>query len=397
MPCGRRIGPKIRRTPSRPHLKAPVTTATLQKTSAVDTAQAPILRIEDLVVEFRQQEKVVRAANHVSIAIRRGETLGIVGESGSGKSVLCRSILRLLPSPPAFVRAGRITFNGRDLLKLSDAEMEQVRGTDIAMIFQNPMNALNPVWPIGDQISEGERVHRNISSRAARDRAIALLKRVGIPSPELRVDEYPHQWSGGMLQRAVIAMAIAGGPKLILADEPTTALDVTIQDQILALLMDLQEATGTTLVLVSHDMAVVAETCDRVAVMYAGRIMELAPTTEIFSSPRHPYTLGLLRSIPRIDGKDQRLEPISGQPPNLSSLPPGCPFMPRCRFASPECGEVEIALREVTPGHFSACIKAERDLRECVLMRNARPTAALGSRSCRGVSARPLICRCPVT
>jgi peptide/nickel transport system ATP-binding protein len=357
VPCGRRIGPKIRRTPSRPHLKAPVTTATLQKTSAVDTAQAPILRIEDLVVEFRQQEKVIRAANHVSIAIRRGETLGIVGESGSGKSVLCRSILRLLPSPPAFVRAGRITFNGRDLLKLSDAEMEQVRGTEIAMIFQNPMNALNPVWPIGDQISEGERVHRNISSRAARDRAIALLKRVGIPSPELRVDEYPHQWSGGMLQRAVIAMAIAGGPKLILADEPTTALDVTIQDQILALLMDLQEATGTTLVVISHDMAVVAETCDRVAVMYAGRIMELAPTTDIFSSPRHPYTLGLLRSIPRIDGKDQRLEPIFGQPPNLSSLPPGCPFMPRCRSASPECRQVEIALREVTPGHFSACIR----------------------------------------
>ena len=173
------------------------------------------------------------------------------------------------------------------------------------------------------------------------------------------------------MQRAVIAMAIAGGPKLILADEPTTALDVTIQDQILALLMDLQEATGTTLILVSHDMAVVAETCDRVAVMYAGRIMELAPTAEIFSSPRHPYTLGLLRSIPRIDGKDQRLEPIPGQPPNLSSLPPGCPFMPRCRFASPECGAAEIVLREVAPGHFSACIKAERDLRECVLMRSA--------------------------
>lgn len=336
-----------------------MTTATIQKTPAVDTGPVPILKIEDMVVEFRQQKKVVRAANHVSITIRRGETMGIVGESGSGKSVLCRSILRLLPSPPAFVRAGRITFNGRDLLKLSDAEMEQVRGSEIAMIFQNPMNALNPVWPIGDQISEGERVHRNISSRAARDRAIALLKRVGIPSPELRVDEYPHQWSGGMLQRAVIAMAIAGGPKLILADEPTTALDVTIQDQILALLMELQGATGTTLILVSHDMAVVAETCDRVAVMYAGRIMELAPTTEIFSSPRHPYTIGLLRSIPRIDGKDQRLEPISGQPPNLSSLPSGCPFMPRCRFASPECGEVEIALREVTFGHFSACIKAD--------------------------------------
>jgi oligopeptide/dipeptide ABC transporter ATP-binding protein len=334
-----------------------VSTLDVQKTPSLNTVPSPILEIEDLVVEFRHQEKVVCAANHVSIAIRHGETMGIVGESGSGKSVLCRSILRLLPSPPAFVRSGRITFNGRDLLKLSDAQMEQVRGTDIAMIFQNPMNALNPVWPIGDQISEGERIHRNMGSRAGRERAITLLKRVGIPSPEIRVDEYPHQWSGGMLQRAVIAMAIARGPKLILADEPTTALDVTIQDQILALLMELQQATGTTLVLVSHDMAVVSETCDRVAVMYAGRIMELAPTKDIFSSPRHPYSLGLLRSIPRIDGKDQRLEPIPGQPPNLSSLPPGCPFMPRCRFASSECGVADIVLREVTPGHFSACIK----------------------------------------
>ena len=215
--------------------------------------------------------------------------------------------------------------------------MEQVRGTDIAMIFQNPMNALNPVWPIGDQISEGERVHRNISARAARDRAIALLKRVGIPSPELRVDEYPHQWSGGMLQRAVIAMVIAGGPKLILADEPTTALDVTIQDQILALLMELQEATGTTLILVSHNMAVVAETCDRVAVMYAGRIMELAPTTEIFSSPRHPYTIGLCaRFQESMEGSAARTHfRTAAQSFQLATC---CPFMPRCRFASPECG-----------------------------------------------------------
>ena len=336
-----------------------MTAAAIQNPLAPDTAPRPILEIDDLVVEFRQKEKVVRAADRVSIAIRHGETMGIVGESGSGKSVLCRSILRLLPSPPAFIRSGCIFFNGRDLLKLSDTEMEDIRGAGIAMIFQNPMNALNPVWPIGDQITEGERIHQKIGSRAARERAIELLKRVGIASPELRVDEYPHQWSGGMLQRAVISMAIAREPKLILADEPTTALDVTIQDQILALLIELQRATGTTLILVSHDMAVVAETCDRVAVMYAGRIMELAPTLELFSSPRHPYTLGLLRSIPRIDGKVQRLEPISGQPPALSNLPPGCPFMPRCRFASPECGVAEIALREVTPGHFSACIKPD--------------------------------------
>lgn len=330
--------------------------------TAVDesaAAKPPILEIEDLVVEFRQGSKVVRAANHVSLTIRQGETVGIVGESGSGKSVLCRSILRLLPSPPSHVKSGRITFAGRDLLTLPESEMQKIRGADISMVFQNPMNALNPVWPIGDQITEGERVHRGLGTRDARARAVELLKRVGIPSPEMRVDEYPHQWSGGMVQRAVIAMAIAGGPKLILADEPTTALDVTIQDQILALLMDLQAATGTTLILVSHDMAVVAETCDRVAVMYAGRIMELAPTAEVFARPLHPYSLGLLRSIPRIDGKGQRLEPIPGQPPSLSDLPPGCPFMPRCSFASPACGTSDIPLREVEKGHFSACIKAE--------------------------------------
>ena len=319
----------------------------------------PILEIEDLVVEFRQGGKVVRAANHISLSVRHGETVGIVGESGSGKSVLCRSILRLLPSPPSFVKSGRINFVGRDLLQLPEEEMQKIRGADIAMVFQNPMNALNPVWPVGDQITEGERVHRRIGAPGARARAVELLKRVGIPSPDLRVDDYPHQWSGGMVQRAVIAMAIAEGPKLILADEPTTALDVTIQDQILALLMDLQEATGTTLILVSHDMAVVAETCDRVAVMYAGRILELAPTAEVFARPRHPYSLGLLRSIPRIDGRDQRLEPIPGQPPSLSDLPSGCPFMPRCSFASPACGTAEIVLREVEADHFSACIKAE--------------------------------------
>jgi oligopeptide/dipeptide ABC transporter ATP-binding protein len=326
---------------------------------APESATTPLLEIEDLVIEFRQGDRVVRAANHVSLSIGQGETVGIVGESGSGKSVLCRSILRLLPSPPAFIRSGRIVFAGRDLLDLPESEMQQLRGSEIAMIFQNPMNALNPVWPIGDQITESERLRGRLGLRATRDRAVELLKRVGIPSPEIRVDEYPHQWSGGMVQRAVIAMAIAGTPKLILADEPTTALDVTIQDQILALLMELQRETGTTLILVSHDMAVVAETCDRVAVMYAGRIMELAPTAAIFSRPRHPYSLGLLASIPRIDGDAQRLEPIPGQPPNLSSLPPGCPFAPRCRFATPDCATADIAVRAVSPGQVSACIKSD--------------------------------------
>ena len=325
--------------------------------AGIDTV---LLEVSDLVVEFRQGGRSLRATNHVSLSVRQGETLGVVGESGSGKSVLCRTILRLLPSPPAFIRSGSMRFGSVDLLTLSDERMREIRGADIAMVFQNPMNALNPVWPIGDQVSEGLRVHQGLGRRAARDRAIELLKQVGIPSPELRVDEYPHQWSGGMVQRAVIAMAIANQPKLILADEPTTALDVTIQDQILALLMDLQSAGGMSLVLVSHDMAVVAETCDRVAVMYAGRIVELADTRTIFRDTRHPYTLGLMRSIPRIDVKGERLEPIQGSPPNLSTLPPGCPFAPRCRFVQPECHSTDVALREISPGHFSACLFPER-------------------------------------
>jgi len=307
------------------------------------TAEVPILEIENLTVEFRQRGRTVRAVNEVSLSVFKGETLGIVGESGSGKSVLCRTILRLLPSPPAFIQSGEIHFAGRNLLSLTEGEIQSVRGAEIAMIFQNPMNALNPIWPIGDQ----------------RQRATELLRRVGIPSPELRVDEYPHQWSGGMVQRAVIAMAIAREPKLILADEPTTALDVTIQDQILALLMELQEATSTTLILVSHDMAVVAETCDRVAVMYAGRIVELARTADVFSQPCHPYSLGLLQSIPRIDAEAQSLISISGQPPDLAGFSPGCSFAPRCKFVAPECRNSKITLREVRPGHFSACLKAE--------------------------------------
>jgi oligopeptide/dipeptide ABC transporter ATP-binding protein len=333
---------------------------TLPHDSSAAGADTVLLEVSDLVVEFRQGGRSLRAINHVSLSVRQGETLGIVGESGSGKSVLCRTILRLLPSPPAFIRSGNVHFRGVDLLTLSEERMRAIRGADIAMVFQNPMNALNPVWPIGDQVSEGLRVHKGLGQRAARDHAIELLKQVGIPSPELRVDEYPHQWSGGMVQRAVIAMAMANQPKLILADEPTTALDVTIQDQILALLMDLQSASGMSLVLVSHDMAVVAETCDRVAVMYAGRIVELADTRTIFRDTRHPYTLGLMRSIPRIDVTGERLEPIQGSPPNLSTLPPGCPFAPRCRFVQPECHNTEVALREISPGHFSACLFPER-------------------------------------
>ena len=242
---------------------------------------------------------------------RRGSTLGIVGESGSGKSVLCRSILRLLPPSANAHFDGAVEYEGRDLLRLDEAEMRRLRGTELRMIFQNPMTSLNPVWPIGDQITEGLRVFGGMSPRQARERGIEMLGRVGIPSPERRFDEYPFQWSGGMLQRAVIAMAMAGSPKLLFADEPTTALDVTIQDQILALLLELQERSGMTLVLVSHDLAVVAETCDRIAVMYAGRIVETAPTKAIFDAPRHPYTAGLAELDPASVG---RREPADADP-----------------------------------------------------------------------------------
>ena len=319
-----------------------------------------ILKVRGLVTEFRLRDSTIVANDDISLCIPKGATLGIVGESGSGKSVLCRSILRLVPSPPAFITAGEIWFENRNLLALGEEEMTRVRGTRIRMVFQNPMTSLNPVWPIGDQITEGLRVHYGASSRAAREEGIDLLHRVGIANPKQRYREYPFQWSGGMLQRAVIAMAMAGEPALLLADEPTTALDVTIQDQILALLMELQDRTGMSLVLVSHDLAVVAETCDNVAVMYAGRIMEVAPTKQLFEAPLHPYTLGLLSSIPSFTGTESRLVPIPGQPPKLAERGTGCPFAERCRFATPDCSTTTVALRPVDDGRLSACLHPRR-------------------------------------
>jgi len=245
-------------------------------------------------------------------------------------------------------------------MDLDDVAMRGVRGHDIAMIFQNPMTSLNPVWPIGDQVAEPLRLHRGMGRQQARRTAIELLRRVGIPAPEKRIDDYPHQWSGGMMQRAVIAMALAGAPRLMLADEPTTALDVTIQDQILALLLELQRETGMALVLVSHDMGIIAETADRVAVMYAGRIVELAPTAAIFEAPAHPYTQGLLRSIPRLEGRSAALAAIPGQPPDLARLPMGCAFAERCPLATAECRRAPIALRQVGPDHLAACLYPER-------------------------------------
>jgi peptide/nickel transport system ATP-binding protein len=323
-------------------------------------ASASLLEVEDLRVEFATPRGTLVANRNISFSVAAGETLGIVGESGSGKSVLCRAILRLLSSPPAQQTAKRITFLGRDLMQLSEKEMQEIRGQDIGMVFQNPMTSLNPVWTVGDQISEGLRVHKGLGYGEAREAAIRLLRQVGIPSPEIRVDDYPYRWSGGMIQRAVIAMAMAGSPKLLLADEPTTALDVTIQDQILSLLMELQRATHMSLVLVSHDMGVIAETSDRLMVLYAGQIFEIGRTRDIFESPAHPYTQGLLRSIPNVGDKDHQLTPIRGQPPDLARLGDGCPFAPRCSHVSADCWTADLQLAEVGVGHMTACLHPER-------------------------------------
>lgn len=319
-----------------------------------------LLRIEDLEVAFRVRGGEVVASRGVTLEARAGETLGLVGESGSGKSVLCRAILRLLPRPAASVRRGRILFDGQDLLSLAEPRMRDIRGSDIAMVFQNPMTSLSPVWPLGDQITEGLRIHRGLSRNAAREAGIALMQATGIPEPARRYDDYPWQWSGGMLQRAVIAMAMACSPRLLLADEPTTALDVTIQEQILALLANLQAEKGMALVLVSHDIGVVAETCDRIAVLYAGTVVETGPAAEVLANPRHPYTLGLMGSRPGMDGDDRRLRPIPGQPPDLARRTPGCPFADRCAHASDDCRTTEVSLAMRAPGHASACLFPER-------------------------------------
>ncbi len=314
-----------------------------------------MLDVVELTVTFDRGRQKVVANDRVSLAVAAGETLGIVGESGSGKSVFCRAVLRLLATPPARISARQLTFQGQHLLELNACEMRRVRGQGIAMIFQNPMSSLNPVWPIGDQIAEVLRLHQRIDRRAARSRAIALLDKVGITSAARRVSDYPFQWSGGMLQRAMIAIALAGEPKMMLADEPTTALDVTIQDQILSLLMDLQRETGMALVLVSHDMGIIAETCDRVAVMYAGRIVELAGTREMFDHPAHPYTIGLMQSVVPLDRVVDRLPSIPGQPPDLTHLGAGCPFAERCSLTRDDCRKDTIPFEAIAAEHLVAC------------------------------------------
>jgi oligopeptide transport system ATP-binding protein len=319
----------------------------------------PLLEVCDLQTQFFTRAGVVRAVDGISFYVSPGETVGIVGESGCGKSVTALSLMRLVPNPPGRIVSGRVLLHEgdrtRDLLKLTDREMRDIRGDVVSMIFQDPMTSLNPVLTIGYQIAEPLIVHRGMSEGSARRRAIELLHAVGIPAARSRLDDYPHQFSGGMRQRVVIAMAMACEPKLLIADEPTTALDVTIQAQILELIMRLNEEYGTAVILITHDLGVVAELCQRVLVVYAGQIVENAPTDELYSHPNHPYTLGLLRSVPRL-GADvkQRLVPIRGMPPDLLSPPPGCRFRPRCARAQHQCEE-EPALVSVGIDHRAAC------------------------------------------
>ena len=326
-----------------------------------------LLSVEDLRTHFLTEEGTSRAVDGVSFHLGRRQTMGLVGESGCGKTVTALSILRLVPTPPGRIVSGRIRFDGRDLLALSEAELRGVRGNRIAMIFQEPMTSLNPVFTIGSQIIEAIVLHQKTGKAEARKRTIELLRRVHIPAPEQRVDEYPHQLSGGMKQRAMIAMALACSPDLLIADEPTTALDVTVEAQILDLLAELQAELGMSVLLITHDMGVVAETTEQVAVMYAGQIVESASTSALFTRPRHPYTIGLFRSLPRLAGEHRRLAAIPGTVPSPLNFPSGCRFHPRCFLSRgrARCQEEEPELQEMVPAadgepaHLSRCHFAE--------------------------------------
>jgi oligopeptide/dipeptide ABC transporter ATP-binding protein len=325
-----------------------------------------VLEIENLQTHFFTAGGTVRAVDGVSYAVRSGETLGVVGESGCGKSVTALSILRLVADPPGRIVGGAIRFEGTNLLDLSETEMERIRGNDISMIFQEPMTSLNPLLTVGRQISEAIALHQGLSRRDAMDRAVEMLRRVHIPEPERRVHAYPHQLSGGMRQRVMIAMAVSCNPKLLIADEPTTALDVTIQAQILDLMRELHDTLGTAIILITHDMGVVAENADRVVVMYAGRKVEEASAQDLFECPGHPYTRGLLGSIPNVEvaahtsARRARLNEIKGMVPSLTDLPKGCSFAARCEFASDECHASYPPLVQHRPGRWVACWHAER-------------------------------------
>jgi len=319
----------------------------------------PLLAIEGLKTHFATDDGMVHAVDGVDLAVHRGETLGVVGESGCGKTVTALTVVKLVAMPPGRIVAGRILWQGRDLVPLGPEEMRSIRAREIAIVFQEPMTSLNPVYTVGEQIAEVVRLHERLGKRAALEKTIEMLKLVHIPHPERRVHDYPHQFSGGMRQRVMIAMALSCNPKLLIADEPTTALDVTIQAQILELLAELKERFGMAVMLITHAMGVIAETAQRVVVMYAGKVVEEAPVAALFAAPRHPYTQGLIRSIPRVDTaatERKRLEAIAGVVPSLLDPPPGCRFAPRCPFARAACTEETPPLRELGRGHKVACV-----------------------------------------
>ena len=323
-------------------------------TSATKTET--ILRVEDLRTYFRTDDGIAKAVDGVSFELAKGETLGIVGESGSGKSVTCLSAMRLIPEPPGYFPSGRILFDGKDILQLNQRNLEKLRGNRISMIFQDPMTSLNPYLRVSRQLTEVLEIHKGASRAAARKRAIEMMAQVGIPDPEGRIDQYPHQFSGGMRQRVMIAMALLCEPELLIADEPTTALDVTIQAQILELINDLKRDFGTSVIFITHDLGVVAGTTDRIAVMYAGRIVEEGPTDEVFADPQHPYTRGLMQSVPRLDAKShEALRGIPGLPPDLSNLPSGCTFHPRCPLVTDKCKQQYPDVVQITPNRWAAC------------------------------------------
>ena len=337
----------------------PATAAGQRVAAARPAGEAPLLDIQGLKTHFKTDDGFVKSVDGVDIAIHRGETVGIVGESGCGKTVTAMSVLKLIPMPPGQIVAGKILWQGRDLVPLSVKEMDEIRAKEIAIVFQEPMTSLNPVYTVGDQIGEVLLRHEGMNKKQALERTTELLSLVQIPNPSRRVHDYPHQFSGGMRQRVMIAMALACTPKLLIADEPTTALDVTIQAQILELMQSLKDQFGMSIMLITHAMGVVAEVTQRVVVMYAGRVVEEATVEELFANPRHPYTQGLIRSIPRLDlaaSKKQRLEAIGGTVPSLLHPPAGCRFAARCKFAQAECTQAQPPLKVVSPGHKVACI-----------------------------------------
>ncbi len=316
------------------------------------------LSVRDLVVEYTTEGRVIHAVNGISFNLEHGKSFGLVGETGAGKTSTAKAIMRILPDISSKVTAGQIYFEGVDLLKISEKEMRKIRGQKISMIFQDPMTALNPIMKVGDQIAEVIKMHNAISWREARERAVTMLEKVGIPGE--RFVDYPHQFSGGMKQRVVIAMALACDPELLLADEPTTALDVTIQAQVLEMIAKLKEEFNTSMLIITHNLGVVAEVCDDLAVIYAGEVVEIGSKEAIFDHPTHPYTRGLFEAVPTLDNEKERLDSIAGLPPDPSNLPSGCHFHPRCPLMTQECQSGEIPLREIEPGHFCRCIHVAR-------------------------------------